>query len=937
MLTLAALLAAGLAVASADESIEPTETVAPSIVILRPGENLVGWLGEALPVDRLMRRFPAIESVSAWEPLSGKFYEPASLVAGQGYVVTLSGDKSVQWRRPMTPVKGKVTLQRGRNLVTWLGPDGWTIDRVVLGIGRALIHAEYGSTTYESNPKQNQDSMPLVGRGDPLWIKVSRTVNWLQPTGLQPDLEFPGGVTSDMETEVRRDLREVIEFFSREFGVEADFSEVTVYVAKDVESYIQHAGLDDVSANGVRDIWYGAGAWAWGGVGTVNKQESWQRKDWWDDVYGEYSLGRSVLAHEYFHLIQHQLSGTTDTVSWMVEGNANWAQYVFLQHDQGLPRDTWISSPNFISELFDAPPLDHVERDVEAWHYRLGEVATRQLVSLSALDSPMEFWRTLLPVPLGPYGRWIPAPNWQDAFAHAFGQDVETFYAEFAEWRADAEESGATAHLLGPDGEPLSGFTVFATFTVRGDDRNWRHNTVTASGGRFRIPVREDGLSYVLGVDLGGCQLYQANEGVASYSGAHWFDVADGMPENVEIRLAADSCVWQIRGMLTDAQGNGISNQRIYAGTNNGGGTDTQTGGDGAFSITVPAAGLYRLQTSIEGCTIYYREGEPPGSRQEATEFDIQDADVTGLRFQLTEGLCSTRITGRLLHADGAGIAEVWVYARGENSSNANGRTESDGSFSIIVPNADVYRLNTSIEGCSVYFRRGGAVTSRDRATRITIDDRDVTGVRFQLREGQCSTKISGRLLDAAGQAIADTRVYAQPENGGSASALTDSEGTFAITVPGVGQYRVSAWVDGCRVHYRRSGITANWNQATQIRVSDSDVTGIRIQLTEGMCEHRISGRLFNADGTPRSGQWVSASGNAGNGGGSTAADGSFSFAVPSNGSYRLSTWIDGCNIYRGSRGPTTDWHSASQVRVSNADVTGIEFGLPEDPGSFCN
>ena len=141
---LVALLAAGIAAVSADESVETTEPVDPTVVILEPGENLVAWLGEPLPVAQLKQRIPAIESVSAWEPLTGKFYEPTSLSAGQGYIVTLAGAESVQWRRPMTPVKGNVTLHRGRNLVTWLGPDGWTIDRVALGIGRALVSAEWG-------------------------------------------------------------------------------------------------------------------------------------------------------------------------------------------------------------------------------------------------------------------------------------------------------------------------------------------------------------------------------------------------------------------------------------------------------------------------------------------------------------------------------------------------------------------------------------------------------------------------------------------------------------------------------------------------------------------------------------------------------------------------------------------------------------------------
>ena len=228
-------------------------------------------------------------------------------------------------------------------------------------------------------------------------------------------------------------------------------------------------------------------------------------------------------------------------------------------------------------------------------------------------------------------------------------------------------------------------------------------------------------------------------------------------------------------------------------------------------------------------------------------------------------------------------------------------------------------------------------MTSRDRATRITIGERDVTGALFQLREGQCSTKVIGTLLDADGKPLVGVQVSAQPNNGTSSGAQTDSDGLFAITVSESGQYRVYTWIDGCNIYYRLGGATGSHQQATQIRVSDSNVTGLTFQLASGMCVHRISGKLLNADGTPKSGPWVSAHGTAGSGGVSAGSDGSFSFAVPASGSYRLSVWIDDCSIYRGSRGPTNNRNSARQVTVSNADITDIEFRLPEDPSTFCN
>lgn len=157
------------------------------------------------------------------------------------------------------------------------------------------------------------------------------------------------------------------------------------------------------------------------------------------------------------------------------------------------------------------------------------------------------------------------------------------------------------------------------------------------------------------------------------------------------------------------------------------------------------------------------------------------------------------------------------------------------------------------------------------------------------------------------------------------------------MTAPEPGLYRVSAQLDGCTIYYQRSGAISSYGEATEVEVANSDVTDITLQLAEGMCELRISGTLLSADDTPRSGQWVNADGNAGNGGAQTAADGSFSFAVPASGSFRLYVHVDGCLIMLGSRGATNDWNSAEQITVSNADVTGLEFRLPEDPATFCS
>ena len=301
----------------------------------------------------------------------------------------------------------------------------------------------------------------------------------------------------------------------------------------------------------------------------------------------------------------------------------------------------------------------------------------------------------------------------------------------------------------------------------------------------------------------------------------------------------------------------------------------------------------------------------------------------------LPDGVCTSSISGVLLDADGNAIADAWIQARGDDGSGG-GRTGSDGGFVITLSSAGEYRLSFSIDSCWMYYKRGVATIAQDSATLISVSDSGVKNVKFKLASGMCATKISGRLLDAEGNGIADTWVFANKQ-GGNWSAQTDASGSYSITVPTAGSYRVSTRIDGCNVNYRSNGVTGRIDRATEIRIRDESIEGIDFQIPDDMCIYRISGRLLNADGSPRANQWLTANSSVGSSGVRTGPDGSFDFAVPGTSSYRMYVWIDGCWIYHGSRGPVKTWNSARQIIVSAKDVSGIEFRLPEDPSAFCS
>ena len=113
---LTALLAAGLGVAWADEKTERTETGDPSIVVLEPGHNYVGWVAAPLSVDGLMRRIPEITAVRAWDALRQRSYTPTGLTAGMGVRISVEAGEAITWRRPTTPVRGLVELRPGQKV-----------------------------------------------------------------------------------------------------------------------------------------------------------------------------------------------------------------------------------------------------------------------------------------------------------------------------------------------------------------------------------------------------------------------------------------------------------------------------------------------------------------------------------------------------------------------------------------------------------------------------------------------------------------------------------------------------------------------------------------------------------------------------------------------------------------------------------------------------
>ena len=165
-------------------------------------------------------------------------------------------------------------------------------------------------------------------------------------------------------------------------------------------------------------------------------------------------------------------------------------------------------------------------------------------------------------------------------------------------------------------------------------------------------------------------------------------------------------------------------------------------------------------------------------------------------------------------------------------------RTLSDGSFYFTLQVSGAYLLETSVNGCRIYYHRSaGATGSRDGATPVQVAGSAISDVRIEIPSDVCAWQIRGRLVGAGNARVADLQVDAVGVDAlRSGIAWTQADGSFAVTAPMNGRYRLAFW-DGCWVfHGDGDRITTNWDDASWIRVSDGDVSGIVLRLPDNPC-----------------------------------------------------------------------------------------------------
>ena len=978
---LAALLLS-IALASAQE---PPES--QTATRLEPGLNLVGWTGEIAPVSQLFDEIPQLESVWAWDAelddwiVAGRnapewLGDLGRVTAGMGLRLVLGGEEPFLWQRPTEPTRGLVKLRTGWNLVAWSGADDAPIEQVAKGIGWSLRElrrwnaANQQWTTWTSpersaqliatnaadqDPTGEEAKPPTVQRGEALWVNTARSINWLQPTDILPRLVFPGGASDALQARVREDLESVLAFYSRQYGIQAD-PDFTIYVAKDVEALIQAQKddgheIDDAGAASIRARWNRVAGWGGGGE-IVVKQNSWPE----DLSTGEIARGRYILTHEYFHILQNQLSDDWAS-QWLVEGTADWVEggHQVLDGEQALEdlRERELSelSPR-------TPTLRSAESANARWHYTLGWLAVDRLTTAAGSGSYIEFWRRLAPTEIGPYGRWTSRPDWRTAFQETFGVSVSSFYAEFGAWQqeqATANETTASSsdddarwirgRVTDESGAPVAGVFVNAVQVESKTGVGWIQRAETDADGAFAVRAPENG-DYRVSVNSNeDCTLYYSNSGLTEGpDDAQPITVAESDVQGMNIRLPANGCR-QIRGRVANATGEPLAGVSVYACNTDHCTRRHRTTSDGTFAVAVEDRGDYRLNLDLgDNCTVYYRSSGSTANVSDASLISVSDVSVAGLSIRIPARACTHRIIGNVAIADGQPLANTYVYACREVDGRCVawfGRsTDDDGSFSITVPTEGRYSLSFNLDDCTIYFRAGGFTTSHAERRTVRASGRGVRLDPRQIPQDMCALRrISGSITAADGQPLADTYVSAchESDDGPCAGRRTENDGSFSITVPKEGVYSLSFNLNGCTIHFRARGFTTSYEERGTARAEERDVRLNPRQIPQGMCAvPRINGSVATDDEQPFAGAYISACREADGGpcaGARTGSDGSFSIKVPEAGAYRLWFSLDGCSslIYFSARGFTTEREERLVTRVADRELHLDPRRIPTD------
>ena len=369
--------------------------------------------------------------------------------------------------------------------------------------------------------------------------------------------------------------------------------------------------------------------------------------------------------------------------------------------------------------------------------------------------------------------------------------------------------------IVDPEGRPVAGAIVGLANAGPGDP-----TAVTDADGRFAL----DG-------PPGATAVVVSKEGFADETVTMEALAAGG---RVALRKS-----WVISGTVreqgTDAP---IASVPVMASPATSPGSRTSalamSGADGAFTLTVPAAGVYVLDVNTNAVF-----GEPmPGDDFMRARLEAVAAGARDVRVKLERGRA---IEGEIVDDAGQRVARpLTIDAVGRNPAGDADYT----TRKLVRSNDGVLRVAGLRPGrYDVWIRPDAEAKDADGAAVSATVVRDVAagtaGLVVRLVRGYM---LVGRLVDAEGAAVIATgNVYAYPAGEMAKSHAVSAE------VPLDGTFRVGPLDDGLRYDLLATGF-AGHREARALSVAPRDAGGVTIILPKGA---RIRGRIQTVEGKP--------------------------------------------------------------------------------------
>ena len=698
---------------------------------LLPGDNLIGWVGYPTTTEAFFEQIPEAELVYTWDAKLSRYrfavrgFEAglSMIEPGMGLVLRIRGSDPVEWVQPTAANGEWVQLHSGPNLVAWTGPSETPINLAVRSIGDTFNQAHFWNpetgeyAIYKPGDGGGSKPMPLLQRGDALWVFNETNSNWLQPSGDRalhplgppPDhirwyrsfdkyLDADGLAFLSTENVADEALFRAAAILDEMLINRPDIRETLVRHRVQTVVYGQSEVILDLAPYRQYRVYFSSEPGGGNPVAGLGPNQYTPTLIAEDELfcYGTpLSAEGSTSVHEFAHAIDYALGRNATLVNF----NSTLARAYRSARSSGLWEGTYAArnTDEFWAEA------------VVAW-LGMGSSPFQNRLHLLQYASPIA---QLIMDTLG------------DIQVHSSCQPASLSVKGAT--RKYTIHGQLTDHL----GKPLP----HSTIQLGAPPSSWIYRLTSSwpDGGFSMLAPPQ---VYRLSMSLDGCRLFHTSSGLTTDPlSAEAFSVTD-QDVNIDFKLEEPICTIAASGNLLDANGKEVNDYNVVA--YGDAGTSRTYASDGErFSVRFPNEGQYSLRFTHRGCEYFYDGvGLVRGPRFDL-QFSARLLANTDLNLRLPQGACSGRIVGNVLDENGM-PARGFVVGLHIPQGRSRLRIGAQGSFSIRVDLPSKPILEIATQGCRAYFGANGLTLNLDEVTPFELTNKGIEGLKIRISAEFC-------------------------------------------------------------------------------------------------------------------------------------------------------------------------------------------------------